>query len=290
MSASILRMNQRECMRSKFTIKNILLIVLLIAATLSADEHDEEMAVLRSQIDSYTAKLKDVRAKIEHETAKAAVDSISYAAFLEDVSARTARIREERDSLLVMAEKLRHNRDSLSGMEDLLNRKEQSVALKQTAFLKDLRKHCRQLIDSLRPFEPFNLTKQIGALRFLEGEIAAATVGAAEGLERYWQIVAQIEQASHRIETWNGASPIPAHKADVAFLRMGFVWLACVGGDTSPAFVYSARKQSWEELKDSEKTAAVRKAVRVASGMASPQLTPLPVKLDLQPVAVEGRP
>lgn len=260
----------------------MLLIALLTAISAVAQEHDAEMADLRSQIESYKSKVRDIRSKIGNETAKATADSLSYAAYINDLSGRSGRIRDERDSLLVLADKLRHRRDSLAHTEAAQNQQRISSVNRQKAFLTDLRGKCAQLIDTLEVFEPFNIKKQINALRFLEGELAAGTVSAAEGLERYWQIVSQLETASYRIESWSGDAPVPALKGDVRFLRMGFVWLASAGDDNAPVFVYNAKQQKWAEVKNLEKATSVRKAVQVANGMASPQLVLLPVNLTLE--------
>ncbi|MFP4417656.1 MAG: DUF3450 family protein [Chitinispirillaceae bacterium] len=275
-------------MRCKHSMKKLSLIALLTATAAVTQEHDTEMANLRSQIESYKSKVRDVRAKIDHETTKAAADSSSYAAYVSEHSRRSGRIRNERDSLLVLAEKLRHRRDSLAHTEAALDQQRVSSVNQQKILLTDLREKCSQLIDTLGAFEPFNIRRQISALRFLESEITAATVSAAEGLERYWNIVSQIESASSRIESWSGDAPVPALKGDVRFLRMGFVWLACVGGDNAPVFVYYPKQQTWEELDDLEKAASVRKAVQVANGMTSPQLVSLPVNLTLVPAHEEA--
>lgn len=275
-------------MRCKHLMRKLSLIALLTATAAVAQEHEAEMADLRSQIESYKTKVRDVRAKIDHETTKASADSSSYAAYVNEHSVRSKQIHDERDSLLVLADKLRHRRDSLAHTEAALNQQRVSSVNQQRAFLTDLRGKCSQLIDTLKAFEPFNIKKQISALRFLEGEIAAGTVSAAEGLERYWNIVSQIESASYRIESWSGDAPVPSLKGNVRFLRMGFVWLACVGGDNAPVFVYYPEQQNWEELNDSEKAASVRNAVQVANGMASPQLVSLPVDLTLLPVNEEA--
>jgi hypothetical protein len=137
------------------------------------------------------------------------------------------------------------------------------------------------LLDTLGVYEHFNISKQISALKFLEGEIAAGTITIAEGLERYWQIVSQIEQASFRIETWTGASPVSEVHGDVTFLRMGFVWLACIGNDNTTAFTYNSEQKKFNIVKNKEQTAAIHKAIKLTSGMAAPQLIALPFRIDL---------
>jgi|GEM_PF-5840798 len=258
--------------------------VLITGGIVHGEEYLTETSALQSQVKSYEAKIKEVSAKIEHEKKKAAGDSASYAAYVKDLTGRCSGLQVERDSLLGLTKRLRDKRDSLEREEAVLGMQKQSVVRGCDALLATLRHNCRQFVDTLALFAPFNIGKQIDAIRFLEGEMAAGTITSGEALERYWHVFSQIEKASYRVETWSGASPTPAIKGDVRFLRIGFVWLGCIENSNSRAVLYDTKKRIWQEVKDPSVTSKMVKAIQVASGMASPQLVPVPFEVGLSTI------
>jgi len=254
----------------------------VLSSVVYADELPAHVGALRAETDGYRAKIADTRKKIEHERKKLASDSASYAAYLKEYAARDERLLAERDSLAALAARLVRGRDSVAENEDEAVVRRESYVRQSAAILASLQAHCGELLDSLEPLGIFNIRKHISALRFLQGEIAAGTVGAAEGLERYRQIVAQLEQASQRIETWEGTSPVPALRGEVRFLRLGFVWLACAGGASPTAYLYDTHTMKWNPVAGDARVAAIDKAIKLSTGMAAPQLVALPAELRLR--------
>jgi Skp family chaperone for outer membrane proteins len=269
------------------SINNMFPVTLLITAAVlcigvaHADDHADATASLKKEIAAFRTKTATIRKNIEHEKKKAAADSLSYAACLREQADRSDRLKAERDSLQKFSLLLQHRRDSLTETGAATALQKQSLARRGAHLLAALQANCRQLIDSLTPFSVYHIDRQIAALNFLEGEITSGTVTASEGIERYWRIVSQIEQASSGIECWNGTSPVAAVKGETRFIRMGFVWLACTANDNSGAFLYNARNKKWEPVNDGDGAAAIHKAIQLATGAATPQLVALPVNVPL---------
>jgi hypothetical protein len=77
-------------------------------------------------------------------------------------------------------------------------------------------------------------------------------------------------------------------KGEVTFLRLGFVWLACVNSDNTAALFWNVGNASWETVSDQQQILAVRKAIDLVAGKAAPQLIALPFKHPVQSVSTEG--
>jgi hypothetical protein len=122
----------------------------------------------------------------------------------------------------------------------------------------------------------FNIEREISALRFLSGEIEAGTVDAVEGMERYYQIVRKIESQAQLIEAWSGASPDSRLSGDVSFLRLGFVWLACVNADNTAALLWDEADSAWQPVDNITRMQFIRDAIALVNGKAAPHLIALP--------------
>lgn len=264
----------------KFSISLLVAMFVFINKPL-AEELEVSIASIKTEINDYKSKTDEIKKKIKHEKEKALSDSSSYLAYLDEYNTNLNRMKAERDSLLVLSQRLQDRRDSLGSEEVTVNLRKESIVVQNKNILSGLQIHCKQLIDTLASYEPYNAGRLISALKFLEGELVSGTINAPEGIERYWQIVSQIEQASQKIEVWKGASPVSALKGDVQFIRMGFIWLACVGNESSSAFIYNKHIEKWELVKNDEQVTSICQAVKLSTGMASPQLVALPIAVEL---------
>jgi Skp family chaperone for outer membrane proteins len=264
-----------------------LLLALPIAAQAS-DEHEAEMVAMREEIRELAGKTQEIRKKIEHTKEKAAQDSAGYQKYIAGHRSRIADLAAERDSLKMLVRELESKRDDFEENARSAELSAGNIKAMSSSITALVARNCDLLVDSLAGLDRFNIDRQLSALRFLSGEITAGTVDAIEGMERYYQIVKQLEQQSRAAESWSGPSPSAQMKGEVTFLRLGFVWLACVNSDNTAALFWNVGNASWETVSDQQQILAVRKAIDLVAGKAAPQLIALPFKHPVQSVSTEG--
>ncbi|MDG5813634.1 DUF3450 family protein [Chitinispirillales bacterium ANBcel5] len=236
----------------------------------------EDSEAILSQIRDYQSKTEEIRKKITHEQQKATADSIAFSEYVTDYENRALSLQQERDSLNALVERLNERRGSLEAQSGVIQARSTNYRAQTRSLLHAIRDNCRQFHDSLQHLALFNMDRQLHALRFLEGELAAGTVDAVEGLERYWQIVGQIEQASQKIETWSGSSPHAAVSGEVTFLRLRFVWLAFINNDNSKGYLWDSSNDEWSMIENASDIVEIREASNLISGSAAPRLVKLP--------------
>jgi hypothetical protein len=260
-------------------------VVFLLAIASSSLPHDltEEIKSLKSDITTFRARIDETRKNIASISSKAKADSLSYSRYLQESQVRSGKLTAERDSLIALSNSLQNRRDSLMSAADAASLLTVSYKRQTDNATAELRASCMELITVLEPFALYNISKQISALRFLEGELSAGTIEAAEGLERYWQIASQIEKASQKIETWTGPSPVQSIKGEARFLRLGFIWLACIDNNNTGAFLWNSTDGDWAPVNQEEQITTITKAIKLSTGMAAPQLVALPVSLKILP-------
>ncbi|MBN1603714.1 MAG: DUF3450 family protein [Chitinispirillaceae bacterium] len=260
-----------------------ILFFFMIAGTPLAHDKTEEVKTLKSEIAVYQSKIDETRKNTDLMRSKATADSLSYVRYLQESQERSRKLAAERDSLTVLAGFLQNKRDSLIAVAEASALLIDSYKRQTGTALGELRASCRNLTALLEPFAVFNISKQISALRFLDGELSAGTIEATEGLERYWQIVSQIEKSSQKIEMWTAPSPVRSIKGEARFLRLGFVWLACIDNSSTHALLWNPACGVWDSVNHEEQVNAINKAVQLCTGMAAPQLVALPVSLKILP-------
>jgi len=264
-------------------------VVIMSIEVYGSEEHEETRESLENQILNIEKQTKEIRKKIEHVLKKAKADSANYGEYISDYKKHSTGLKNERDSLRAMAATLSERRDSLYEHANMILLKSENVRKQSNQIQNLVRKNCLELIDSLIPMKVFNIDKQISALRFLEGEMNSGTVSSVEGLERYWQIVAQIEEASQKIESWTGTAPEKTIKGEVTFLRLGFVWLACINKDNTCGFVWDIEKRKWEPVQNNESLRNIDIAVKLSAGKTAPELVALPFNVKFNIIKAEEK-
>ncbi|KMQ49808.1 hypothetical protein CHISP_3272 [Chitinispirillum alkaliphilum] len=231
---------------------------------------------VRSEIDQYRSKIEEIRKKIDHTNQKAHQDSVAFAQYVTDHEERARRLSSETDSLSALIKRLNSTRDSLEARVAASDVQTGNYRAQSRNLLRAIGSNCKELIDSLGHLSMFNADNLVSALKFLEGEISAGSVGAVEALERYWQIVTQIENASQRIETWSGPAPVPSVQGDFTWLRIGFVWVGCVSNDGNTGYMWQNDTEEWVQIESLVQLSSISKAARLTSGMAAPELVSIP--------------
>ena len=253
-----------------------LLAILLSMSISVADYHESEIVSLQKEIGEYETKIEELRNRINHTENKAKSDSSAYEVYINDHRDLYNRMQAERDSLSAITKSLIDKQKALEIDQEKIKIQGDNFSSLSTGLMRKFKLDCDMLLDSLQSLQIFNMGRQISALEFLRGEIATETIDPVEGLERYYQITRQINEKSGQVETWIAPSPVSSFGGDVAYLRLGFIWLACINNDDTAGFFWDSDEHKWLNITDTADLLHIRKAINLAAGKTAPQLISLP--------------
>lgn len=259
-------------------LRRVLQIIILIAPAIihGIDEHEVQMEQMRKEIRELESKTSEIKKKLEHTRKKATQDSASYQKFILEHSQRVERLAAEYDSIKNLVGQLEQKRTALEDKSASTEKMRNNFLLLASSVSEVIADNCERVTLMLENLKKYNIDRQISALRFLSGEIKAGTVDAIEGMERYYQIIQQIEKQSQVAETWTGPSPSTILQGNVTYLRLGFFWLACINADNSAALLWDDNTDTWKPVENTNHLLAIRDAVSLIAGRSAPKLIGLP--------------
>lgn len=260
---------------------SILFIAVLTFQISAADPHEMQMEEMRKEIRLLQGKTEEIKEKIKNTEEKAAKDSVSYEEYLQESSKRVEQLAEERDSLFGLVALLDEKRAEIENSSETLEMRKVNYRALGNSVLGSVIRSCKEMQEYLEKYKQFNIDRELSALQFLAGELSSGAVDAIEGIERYYQIVKQMEKHSEGTEVWRGKAPGGLLKGEVSYLRLGFVWLACINAENTKGLIWDTRESKWKILENSVQLLNIRKAVDLVSGSAAPQLVALPFSHDL---------
>jgi hypothetical protein len=275
-----------RCMNISTVIPPVLLFLRIIAY--AEDQHIVEIRQMKKEIAALKSKTAEVYKEIEHVNTKAGKDSISFQSFISDHSTQIDLLNGELDSVKLLIRQLEATRGMLEDKNSKTEQNRKNFRYLTSAVSAAVAKNCTKLVQELEHLKIFNIERQLSALRFLSGEIKAGTVDAIEGIERYYQVVMQIEKQSRTTESWTGPAPNSMLKGEVSYIRVGFIWLACITADNTAALLWDAHSKNWIAVKNSTYLSAVRDAVSLSAGRAAPKLIGLPFNHTLVTIGKGG--
>lgn len=246
----------------------------------AVDPYKMQMDEIRKEIKELQAKTSEVREKIKQTEEKASKDSASYAEYLFENRKRVQLLSAEKDSLSGLVKKLDEKRTEIVASSEVIEMRKGNYKALVSSVLLNVVKSCKEMQDYLVKYKQFNIERQIDALGFLAVELTSGTVDVVEGVERYYQIIKQLEKYSEETEVWRGKAPGGLLKGEVSYLRLGMVWLGCINADNTKALIWDNKESKWFELDNSGQLLNIRMAVDLVSGSAAPQLVALPFSHD----------
>lgn len=262
-----------------FLKKGIAFSFLVCLVALSWGRKDDvDPLELRREIKQVQAKTKELRKKIAFTRQKTKDDQVAYQKHLTSVKKRNVRMVTERDSLSGLVKALEEERRKLAEEAETDDLQRTHFDGMSSSLKSRVLRHLNRTGDALANLKIFNIDKQKDALAFLSGELSSGVVDPVEALERYYQVIRQLEQEAQEVDFWQSEAPQGSGlQGKVSMMRMGFVWLACLSADASRGALWDQQEERWIEMKEGD-VVKLQKAMETAAGKAAPQLVPLPFR------------
>jgi hypothetical protein len=259
-----------------FVIKTTILIMVFSVYACCQGQVQPSIADLQKELALWNQKIKDVENRIA-KTDAAKTDQVnSFRSYLQSEAAHKAQFQAQNDSLekdIAEAEKR-----AASLKESVAKRKMSGEAADNQ--VEEMRLGLLESCNDLKKFydslPPGNIRAASTTLEFLESELESRTVTVSEALERYCQILGNIDDAEYSIETYVGVSPVREISSQAYFVRIGLVYLAVVSEEGRDAFVWVPARGSWQPVNDVYSKAALWDAVRIRDHKIVPNIVSLP--------------
>jgi hypothetical protein len=152
--------------------------------------------------------------------------------------------------------------------------------LLQDSFRQGLVQLCRLFIEEARLLPPVTADAKVNALAFLQSELTTKNIDNVEGIQRFFQIVNDLEELTGSIQIASGPSPVPELRGTVYRLRIGTLFEAAVDAQGNNyalwAGVDSTGGTVWTTGSENAVAAGILNAINIREGKSLPSLVELP--------------
>jgi hypothetical protein len=237
-----------------------------------ATNDDLDISRLKKEI----AQVKTERQRVQEDILR---DKNENTVYLERIASRKAASSAETDSIHRLTASFEHKKDSLDAVIAAVDQKKHNFDLLKDRFREHIIAACGKLITKLKRYPPAVSRPAIGALTFLLSDCTAKNIDNREALQRFVQIMKNLDESTLTIQTGQEASAAPSIKGSVSMLRIGTVFQALVDEDNKKAALWQAgdaNSPQWRPLSDEESAAMISKAIAVRESKSLPAFIPLP--------------
>jgi len=270
-------------------LKKWLLLPLFFFIPLVQGGVQEDIAAAEKDIVELERKVAEIKKDIVAVKEKTADDARQFKAYeaLHDKTIQS--LRAERDSLKKDYRVLQDSADVYTVKAQRMKRSQDFLSANQKRFRTALVSACDEVLSFLDTVPPSNVIKQRDATQFLKSELVTDAIGTIEGLERLWQIFSALQAQAESIDLYSGESPDAALSGSVEYLRLGYVWLACLTNDGEAGLVWyrdtvageEQRSGRWKVLEKELYRTSLHTAIDIRKGKTVPKIAFIPVQQDV---------
>lgn len=247
---------------------------------LAAQSLSASTAELKDEVADWHRKIKDLKSKIKKQKDETAHDKETFGAYRKRNGSYRDGLSAQTDSLKAYHQLIKVQTDSLEVSVNGAHQDIQNYRLQREYLRKTLIEMCRSLENLIGDLPPGNIQANVSAVDFLRGELETNSVTESEAIERLWQVLFTLDEASRVVDVYAAPSPIPEITGRVWFIRFGFVYSAIVqeGGDAGALWVSNRANPDgyWKIEEDKNSLLDLWKAVQVHERQTVPQLVGIP--------------
>jgi hypothetical protein len=222
------------------------------------------------------SQVKTERQRLREDIAR---DNGEFSAYQERTAARKKNYMSETDSIRSVITAFGRKEDSLDAYITDIELKKKNFDLLKTRFREHIAKACEKLLGTIKKYPPAVSRPAVGALTFLLNDCTTKNIDNIEALQRFIQIVRNLDEATFSIQTGQEASPVPSIRGMATMLRIGSVFEAVVDEDGKNAAVWRGNEiggADWRKLSSAEAVGAISKAIAIRESKSLPAFIFLP--------------
>jgi hypothetical protein len=266
-------------MPKKYFFHNAVLCVFFMIAglphpALSVEpvNYDLDISRLKKEI----AQVRTERQRLQEDISR---DKNEFTSYQERTASRKQGYAAETDSIRGLIVSFERKKDSLDAFIGSLEQKKRNFDLLKERFREHIAEACEKLVNAIKKYPPAVFRPANGALTFLLNDCAAKNIDNREALQRFVQILRNLDESTLSIQTGQEASPVPAIKGNASMLRIGSIFEAVVDEDGKNAAVWQggeAGTPGWRVLSDVESAGQISKAIAIRESKSMPAFIVLP--------------
>jgi hypothetical protein len=221
-------------------------------------------------------QVKTERQRLREDIAR---DNAEFALYQERTAVRKKSYISETDSVRRVIATFGRKTDSLDAYIIDIELKKKNYDLLKTRFREHIAKACDKLLGAVKKYPPAVSRPAVGALTFLLNDCAAKNIDNIEALQRFIQIVRNLDEATLSVQTGQEASPAPSIRGTATMLRIGSVFEAFVDEDGKNAAVWHGSEtgeSGWLAISNTETVGAISKAIAIRESKSLPAFIFLP--------------
>jgi hypothetical protein len=238
------------------------------------------MADLKDELGNWQEKIKDIKKQIRKQEEETRQSKLAFGKYQKRDARYRSGLAAQVDSLRKDKERFAKSCDSLATRTGILKKNGKHFDLQQERLREMLTGFCDKLKALIAALPPSNIHSQAASVDFLKGELETRTVTESEALERIWQILKTLSDASQTMDVYAGAPPSQAFTGQTFFIRLGFAYLAAVQENGENGAIWVMDKNNplghWRAVEGEKQRLALWKAVQVNQRKIIPELVPLP--------------
>jgi hypothetical protein len=265
---------QKKCLPGAGTFIALIMIVGARQPVPGAEipDFDLEIGRLRKEI----ALVKLERERLREDIAR---DKNEHAAYRERTAARKTDYIAETDSVRRLAASVERQKDSIEAFTADLEVKQKNFDLLKERFRDHIVTACKKIMDGIGRCPPSLSRPLAAALAFLANDCTSKNIDNIEALQRFVQILRNLDDATLSIQTGQETSALPQIKGNASMLRIGAVFEAVVDEDAKNAAVWiggDSAAGGWRAVSDAESVGSISRAIAVREGKSLPAFLPIP--------------
>jgi hypothetical protein len=266
-------MLQKNCLSGALTLAAFITLTGIGHSARGAEipNYDPDISRLRKEI----AQVRMERQRVREDILR---DKSEQTAYQERTASRSAAYAAETDSIHRLVSSIEHKKDSLDAFIADIRLKQKNLDLLKSRFRDHIATACKKLIDAIKLYPPALSRPAVTALTFLLNDCTTKDIDNIEALQRFVQILRNLDESTLSIQTGQETSPLPAIKGSVSMLRIGAVFEALVDEDVKNAVIWQGGDSlagGWRAISDGETASMISKAIAVRESKSLPEFIPL---------------
>ncbi len=253
-------------------------IVLLVPASfLFAQQED-----IKAEITRIRKELMQVQEERERVIEEKKKDVEDFEAYRKRMRSRMRAVRLETDSIGKEIVAYKFKNDSVASLINAQKSRKQHFDILQESLRKELLQSADRVLKIAHTYPPSAGDKSISASKLLQNDISTKSVDNIEAVNRLFQIVRDMQDASGVIQIVQGTSPLPEIRGTTYRLRLGSMFEAVVNAEGTKAALWTGKTDdgdlNWTLIDDPVTANQILKAVNVREGKEVPELVELPLQ------------
>ncbi|MGM0461112.1 MAG: DUF3450 family protein [Fibrobacterota bacterium] len=255
----------------------VLLVCILRLSHAQNEGENLQAAQLESEISRYEEKITVLTEKTTETRRKTEEAQERFSTFESRHDSIMSHGYDRHDSLKTALQSMENQKDSLKALTAQVGREISALSYGKRRFFEELSRSVSRSVDDFSSLPDVAVESHIRDLTALNQDISDRSVSLENALERYWNTLGSISQKRFEIENWSGRSRYEGIDGTAFYLRIGYVYVACVNEAGTAGAYWDYTKNDWNAIEDPALVANIKSAIEMREGREIPNIIPLQI-------------